>query len=712
MESYSDTHFSYLHAKVLHEVLNRQQLLGFVIAFAVIVSIIYLFKTERDYDDGLFIVNKPWSWEPAFFARLRWITNAQQIITDADKQAQGRPYRLARGDTDMTVLPPTMIPELNRLGLDVLNSRESHAFGLLGHLTGMDVVRKTSFHVRVLLSYISPALPRLFALMGERISARIEKEFPQGHEWTVMKPSKAVVCCISEAIALTLFGEKMTEDNPTLVQLMHEHTNNVFQVCFAMRCVPQPLQPLLVWLLPGKWRLISGWKQFRNYVVPRVQELKEASCDTRSKDPAAIDPDVISWMVADGRNQMERDPEVLTTLVGSIAAGSTYSIANFCCRTIVDLIAHPDVLDAVRAEIRDKHVQIHGRWDMAAVASLDRLESAMKETSRLSPGTLFVYGRVVKKDHVLSNGLALKKGQLITMSSATRTMDPAIFEDPSGYRGLRFCADDRIEEHRARPFSSIDTDILAWGVGRWACPGRLITDMSAKILLVKLLDEYDIAFVGDKPLARSSGLISAQSTTVTQAPVQTVVNLFLGAKRESNYSFAGSVVAADATATTYEVRCKYGALNLPGFPTTTCDMKDPPWTVTEGPSTMIGVLTTAIETVSAVLAETCSVEGRTAAYCNYTFVGDHGGSTTSTAYTTVITGDKWVEYPVTITAGAELLAAAAATTALSSSSAPGTSGPSAAAAGSSSANGAVSNGVRVGVLKVIVLAAVVFALWL
>jgi hypothetical protein len=87
MESYSDTHFSYLHAKVLHEVLNRQQLLGLVIAFAVIVSIIiYLFKTGRDYDDGLFIVNKPWSWEPAFFARLRWITNAQQIITDADKQ--------------------------------------------------------------------------------------------------------------------------------------------------------------------------------------------------------------------------------------------------------------------------------------------------------------------------------------------------------------------------------------------------------------------------------------------------------------------------------------------------------------------------------------------------------------------------------------------------------------------------------------------------
>lgn len=119
-----------------------------------------------------------------------------------------------------------MIPELNRLGMDVLNSRESHSFGLLGHLTGMDVVRKTSFHVRVLLSYISPALPGLFSITGARISAGIEKEFPQSHEWTVMKPSKAVVRCISEAIALALFGAEMTGDNPDLVQLTHEHTNN------------------------------------------------------------------------------------------------------------------------------------------------------------------------------------------------------------------------------------------------------------------------------------------------------------------------------------------------------------------------------------------------------------------------------------------------------------------------------------------------------
>jgi hypothetical protein len=62
---------------------------------------------------------------------------------------------------------------------------------------------------------------------------------------------------------------------------------------------------------------------------------------------------------------------------------------------------------------------------------------------------------------------------------------------------------------------------------------------------------------------------------VTPEAAPTVVNLFLGAKRESNYSFAASVIAADAVATTYQIHCESGALNMPGFPTTTCDQNDP-----------------------------------------------------------------------------------------------------------------------------------------
>ncbi|KAI1345527.1 hypothetical protein F5Y01DRAFT_300310 [Xylaria sp. FL0043] len=151
-------------------------------------------------------------------------------------------------------------------------------------------------------------------------------------------------------------------------------------------------------------------------------------------------------------------------------------------------------------------------------------------------------------------------------------------------------------------------------------------------------------------------MVCAQGPVTTAAPSQTVVNVFLGAKRSSSYLFDGRIIVADATATTFEIQCKSGVLNLPGFPTTTCDpANDPPWTVTYGSSTMIGVIPTAIGTVTALLAETCALEARTAAYCNYTFVEDIGSSSTTTSYPTVITGDSYTEYPITITAGLQNL---------------------------------------------------------
>lgn len=219
--------------------------------------------------------------------------------------------------------------------------------------------------------------------------------------------------------------------------------------------------------------------------------------------------------------------------------------------------------------------------------------------------------------------------------------------------------------------------------------------------------------------------IGAQTTTITPTPVQTIVDLFLGAKRHGNYSFAADVVGVDSTATTYEITCNSGALNLPGFPTTTCDSKDPvsdyvicceilpgfcsltnhvfnqPWTVTDGPSTMIGILSTAIANVTAVLDETCAVDGRTAAYCNYTFVGDSGGRTTSTSYATTITGDNYAEYAVMVTAGVEKLSAVTVATTWNAT----TTGT-----GLSLTSGTGLHGPRMGAFGAVVLAAIAFVI--
>ncbi|KAI0896221.1 cytochrome P450 [Annulohypoxylon nitens] len=504
MASHSNPHLGIFEAKTIRpltpsgDTLDSHYILRVLLAAAFIFITISIFRFANN-DDNLPVANKLFWFEPRFFSRVRWTFWAKEILEAADKNAQGKPYKLAHGGQELVILPARLIPELNRLGTDVLDSRQAHSFTLLGHLTGIDVVEKTSYHVRMLLGRISPALPELFAPATARLSDAMKHDFPQSHEWTEMYLLPAAVRCFSEVVALALFGPHMAQD-PRLVELTYGLTRNVFVVAFVMRCVPPFLHPLLVWLLPGKWELDRAWRELDTYVVPEVQRQKKASL---GEGKAAVEPNLISWMVKDGRTELERDPSVLSALCGSVAAGSTYSIANFVCRALSDLAGHPDVLNAAREEIHAKHTNLDGKWDMAALASLQRLESAMKETARLAPGTLIVYSRIVQRDCIIG-GVSLKKGQLIAMSGPGRAKDPAIFDDPNTYKGLRFCEEDKLEDHLARPFRSVDTDILTWGAGRWACPGRQVADMAAKVMLVKLLDEYDFSFVNGKPLKHNA----------------------------------------------------------------------------------------------------------------------------------------------------------------------------------------------------------------
>ena len=493
------------------------------------VATVYFTNRHLDYDDGLPIINRSFALEPRVFSRIRWSTRSKQILKEANQkvtfictccigkvdtdhsQFEGRPYRLARGDVDMVVLPPAFIPELNKLPQSTISSRRSHASSILGHLNGMNVVLETDHHVKILLNRITPALPQLFTPISSRVTQTLTSLFPQcTTAWKPIKPLEKIVLCISRGMAVATFGPPACDDME-LVETLKDHTRNgkfllalqsvtaltvrkVFSVTFALRLVPWCLQSILVWLHPDKWRLRRTWKTMRRFVYPQVA-LRQS--ERQSGQKLALD--LISCMVEGAKHTRDSDPELITGIVGSTAAGATYSSAGLIAGVIADLVAHPHFLDEIRQEIKAKSKEVNGFWNANTFESLEKLDSAMKETVRLVPGALVVYSRMIMSDHTLSNGLQLAKGQFVCVSGHARAIDAEVFERPEEYDALRAYNLD-LQDHRARPFNSVLADDFRWGAGRWACPGRYIATLMAKIILVKLLDEYEFKFVeGRRP---------------------------------------------------------------------------------------------------------------------------------------------------------------------------------------------------------------------
>ena len=71
--------------------------------------------------------------------------------------------------------------------------------------------------------------------------------------------------------------------------------------------------------------------------------------------------------------------------------------------------------------------------------------------------------------------------------------------DPSVFDGLRYYK--KVQTQASNPryqYSSTDNSHIAFGHGRYACPGRLVAAVEIKMVLVHMLLNYDMKFIGGK----------------------------------------------------------------------------------------------------------------------------------------------------------------------------------------------------------------------
>lgn len=75
------------YMKSLLSLVAEHPIIAQLIILAIITVAVCLIQAEKP-NNGLFTANKLFQWEPAIMARLRWITNAQDILWAADKKVR------------------------------------------------------------------------------------------------------------------------------------------------------------------------------------------------------------------------------------------------------------------------------------------------------------------------------------------------------------------------------------------------------------------------------------------------------------------------------------------------------------------------------------------------------------------------------------------------------------------------------------------------
>lgn len=113
-------------------------------------------------------------------------------------------------------------------------------------------------------------------------------------------------------------------------------------------------------------------------------------------------------------------------------------------------------------------------------------------------------GRDVCQHIKLSDGLFLPKGTFVVANGYQITHDPAVLQsdtDPNSFDGLRYynmrtkltkTGQDEKEVAGKHQFVSVSNSSFMFGYGKHACPGRFFAGNEIKLILAKLLMEFDL----------------------------------------------------------------------------------------------------------------------------------------------------------------------------------------------------------------------------
>jgi cytochrome P450 len=161
---------------------------------------------------------------------------------------------------------------------------------------------------------------------------------------------------------------------------------------------------------------------------------------------------------------------------------------------LYDLVTVPDIIPKLRAEIEDVIAKYDGVISSKALYDMKLLDSVMKESQRMSPLGITSFTRMT-----LGKGITLADGSYIPphtfMEAPIEAIhhDPNIYSDPDTFDPYRFYnMRQNAEDAGKHQFVTLGNDVLSFGVGRHACPGRFFAANEIKLILINLLRQFDI----------------------------------------------------------------------------------------------------------------------------------------------------------------------------------------------------------------------------
>jgi cytochrome P450 len=281
----------------------------------------------------------------------------------------------------------------------------------------------------------------------------------------------------------------------------------------AMLLKPFPdfIKPLVAPIIALPNRIHNN--KFEKILKPEIEaRLKEydAQASGSENPPKSERNDFLQWLIEQAKNIGKPKNwriNALSERVLMLNFASIHTTTFAVTHVLLDIASSsPDLIPELREEIQNVLQQHDGKWNKRAVAQLEKLDSAIRESQRKNSIVSIGVSRTVvaEKGVTFPSGTHVPKGLRIAVPGYSVLQDPEIYPEPKKYEPLRFYnarhdENDGYVKSARNALPTTSQDFLAWGLGRNACPGRFFASNEIKMMLAYMLLHYDIEHLAERP---------------------------------------------------------------------------------------------------------------------------------------------------------------------------------------------------------------------
>ncbi|KAK7959449.1 uncharacterized protein PG986_004303 [Apiospora aurea] len=481
--------------------LLRPAVLGPV--FAIISYVVYqILRSPRVKLPDLPVVGaKPGEWFPLQRARWRNASNMAAATQQAYRQYRNQAVIFpVAGDYDYVYLP---LEELQWL-LDLPDSSVSM------HQRAMDVLQIQHTVMEPQLGVMTRETGNLIPELYDESQHAVSKFWGTEPGVTKEMPVYAVVQQMVSRVTNRVFvGFPLCRDE-VFLKTGIAYAMDVPISANILKFVWEPLRPLaaLAVALPNRIHTNRFIAMLRPETERRIAMYDALKADPETKAADKTPNDLLQWCV----DQAKASGDWYLNRVYSLASrvlllnfASIHTSSFAMTHAMFDLASNdPAYIEELRHEIKTVLAENGGVWDKRTLQKMHKLDSTMRESQRMNSIVTFATTRQV----IDPKGITTPSGVHIPRAPSwapfrfaeMRQQQEVSGAGADGEKGDPASTTTKNYVQRARQaWATTSPDFVAFGHGRYACPGRFFAAAELKLMLAYIVLHYDIGHLEQRP---------------------------------------------------------------------------------------------------------------------------------------------------------------------------------------------------------------------